>query len=125
ITTAAINPRAVASGVGVWTAAIRTNSTPSTARMICTATGIVPSSFGPIKDKVLGSSVGSIENKSHNGKRNKDANTANKRDHLINVPTAGDCLYSSACSKWSKYVVGKIMTLGDVSTISKRCPSKR
>src|SRR5690625_2552119 len=91
---------------------------------ICTAIGILPSSLGPINDNSLGNKEGSMANSNHNGNKYRDATIAISLIQRIKVPTAGDCRYSSACSRQSKNVVGKITTLGDVSTITMTCPSR-
>src|SRR5690625_3702396 len=97
-------------------AAIRKNSTPIYPNTTWSVIGTFPSSFGPIKDSSFGSNVGSRANNNQNGNKYKEARTAKKRIQRIKVPTAGVCLYSSACSNCSKKVVGKIIMLGDVST---------
>src|SRR5699024_9186511 len=99
-------------------AANRKNSTPIIPNKICTYIGILPSSFGPIKLNFSGKRDGSITKSNHSGKRYKDAKTAINLTHLIKVPTAGACLNSSACSKLSKNVVGKMTTLGVLSTVT-------
>src|SRR5690606_5244487 len=124
IHTAAIKPSAVASGVGVWMAAIRKNSTPTSAKMSCKPIGTFPFSFGPIYDNDSGRSDGSFTNKYQTGTNKIDANTALIRIQRMNVPAAGVWRNSSACSKWSKYVVGSMMTFGDVSTIKMTYPDK-
>src|SRR5690625_7243530 len=86
--------------------------------------GMFPSSLGPMKLNFSGNRDGSRTNSNHNGNRYKEANIAMIRIHLIVVPTAGVCRYSSACSKLSKNVVGNISTLGVLSFIKKTRPSK-
>src|SRR5690625_6289882 len=82
-------------------AAIRKNSTPIYPKMTWRTIGTFPSSFGPIKESSFGSNVGSSENNNQNGNKYNEESTAKKRIQRIKVPTAGVCLYSSACSKWS------------------------
>src|SRR5699024_2163509 len=77
-----------------------------------------------MNDKVSGNRFGSNTNNNHKGNKKIDTKTAAIRINLVNVPTVGVCRYSSACSKWSKYVVGKMITLGDVSTINTIYPDK-
>src|SRR5699024_11453384 len=92
------------------------NSTPRSAIIICIGIGILPVLSGPIKDNVSGNNSGCITKSIQIGNKNMEAKTAVIRIQRVNVPVIGVCLYSSACSIWSKYVIGKIMTLGDVST---------
>src|SRR5699024_1193985 len=84
-----------------------------------------PSSFGPINDSPGGNKDGSMTNINQSGNKYKDARTPRKRIQRITVPTTEDCLCSSACTKLSKNVVGKIITLGDVSINKRICPSNR